>query len=79
MGDTRRFAQRMDLIAMAPHPELASTTYCLARVGSEYLVYQPANDSFDMALAEGAYESQWFDMPMINGPPLSGILTTLWG
>ena len=51
----------MNLIAMTPHPELTSTTYCLADAGSEYLVYQPKNESFDIALAEGAYEGQWFD------------------
>ena len=41
MGQTRRLVERMNLAAMTPHPELASTRYCLANPGKEYLVYQP--------------------------------------
>jgi len=39
MGDTRRYAEKMNLAAMTPHPELVSTRYCLANPGEEYLVY----------------------------------------
>ena len=42
MGQTRRYAERMDLAAMAPSKDVASTGYCLAAPGKEYLVYLPA-------------------------------------
>ena len=41
MGHARRYAERMNLAAMTPQPGLASTGYCLAHVGAEYLIYQP--------------------------------------
>lgn len=41
MGHTSWFADRMDLGSMTPRPELASTGYCLANPGVEYLVYAP--------------------------------------
>jgi hypothetical protein len=42
MGDSRRLAERMDLTAAAPRPDLASTGFCLANPGREYAVYLPA-------------------------------------
>lgn len=39
MGDTLTYANRVDLVAMSPRPDLASSTYCLAAPGVEYLVY----------------------------------------
>ena len=38
---------------MAPHNSLASTAYCLANPGREYLVYLPEGDEVQMNL-EGA-------------------------
>ena len=38
MGDTRRYAERMGLIDMAPRGDLTSTGYALANPGAEYLV-----------------------------------------
>ena len=62
MGQTRRFAQRMNLAAMTPRSDLASTGYCLANPGSEYLVYQPnATAEFSVELEGGSYEYQWFN------------------
>jgi hypothetical protein len=62
LGHTRRFAERMNLAAMVPHPELASTSYCLAQPGVEYLVYQPKpGESFSVELRAGAYRFEWFD------------------
>jgi hypothetical protein len=43
LGHTSGFADRMDLGSMTPRPELASTGYCLANPGVEYLVYLPAD------------------------------------
>ena len=62
MGDTRRFAERMHLIAMLPRGDLSSTGYALAEPGKEYLVLQP-NDvraPIDVRLEAGNYDAQWF-------------------
>jgi len=62
MGHTRRFAERMNLAAMTPQSELTSTTYCLANVGVEYLIYQPqTSGSFSVELEAGKYQYEWFD------------------
>jgi hypothetical protein len=42
MGQTSWVASRMDLKSVKPRPELASTGYCLANPGVEYLVYLPS-------------------------------------
>ena len=44
MGQTRRYANRVDLARMVPFGELTSTQYCLANPGVEYLVYLPFDD-----------------------------------
>ncbi len=41
MGDTLAYANKMNLAAAAPHNDLASSGYCLADPGEEYLVYIP--------------------------------------
>lgn len=41
MGDTLKFVNRINLAAMAPHNDLATTRYCLADPGREYLIYLP--------------------------------------
>jgi hypothetical protein len=62
MGDTRRYALQMNLAAALPHGELASTTYCLADPGREYLVYaSPGEKDFTVQLVAGAYAFEWFD------------------
>jgi len=62
MGDTRRYAERVDLIEMRPRRDLASTGYALARPGSEYLVLEPEGDghAFTVDLLAGAYQVEWF-------------------
>jgi hypothetical protein len=61
MGVTRTIASRMNLAEVKPRPELASTTFCLANEGKEYLVYQPnAGQPFSMKLVRGKYNYQWF-------------------
>lgn len=61
MGHTRRLAERIDLAAMAPHPELASTRYCLAHPGHEYLVYLPEGGevTVDLSAAPGKLAVEW--------------------
>lgn len=62
MGDTRRYAEKIDLARMSPRPELASTGYCLAAPGREYLVYAaPGPAAFTVQLATGTYAYEWYD------------------
>jgi hypothetical protein len=64
MGDTRRYAERMNLIDMRPRHDVASTGYALAHPGSEYLVLAPDGDgqAFTVELAAGTYTVEWFDV-----------------
>jgi hypothetical protein len=41
MGDTVRFAERIDLAHMVPRGDPSSTDYALANEGREYLILQP--------------------------------------
>jgi hypothetical protein len=62
MGQTRRFAERMSLGSMTPQNRLASTGYCLAAPGKEYLIYQPKpSEAFSVSLEPGSYHTEWFD------------------
>ena len=67
MGDTRRYAQRMDLARVRPHPEWASSRYCLANPGEEYLLYLPEGGAVtvDLCHAEGPFVVEWF-LPQIG-------------
>ncbi|MGE5221527.1 MAG: hypothetical protein ACM3PY_03760 [Omnitrophica WOR_2 bacterium] len=64
MGDTRKYAERMNLIAMQPRGELSSTGYALANPGEEYLVLQPgeAAEPFSVKLAAGSYTTEWYSL-----------------
>lgn len=61
MGHTRSLAGRMDLASMAPRAELASTGYCLADPGKEYLVYLPDGGevTVDLSAARGPLSTEW--------------------
>jgi hypothetical protein len=61
MGHTLTYARKMNLTAMTPQNGLASTGYCLAQAGSEYLVYQPGSGAFTVNLAAGTYAAEWFN------------------
>lgn len=63
MGYTRSYAERMNLTAMRPRNNLASTKYCLANPGVEYLVYNPVEDkpSITVNLKAGTYKYEWFN------------------
>lgn len=65
MGQTRRYAERMNLAAMTPSLEIASTRYCLASLGREYLVYLPLGGTVtvDLSAAKGEMTVEWFDAP----------------
>ena len=64
MGDTLRFAGRVNLIEMQPREDLTSTGYVLANPGQEYLVLQPsaAADPFTVVLEPGTYAAEWFSL-----------------
>ena len=63
MGRTVEYANRMDLVHMHPRGDLASTRYCLANPGREYLVYAPDGGEVvvDISAAKGELSVQWFD------------------
>ncbi len=77
LGHARRLADRLDLAAMAPHDELASTKYCLAHPGKAYVVYVPASAIARVSLgdAAGRFALQWIDPSSgktIAGKPVDG-------
>lgn len=63
MGDTLRYAEKMDLSDMEPRPDLTSTGFALANPGKEYLVLQ-FNDAnpFSVTLTTGTYAAEWFNV-----------------
>jgi hypothetical protein len=75
VGYTRWFASRIDLKAMTPRPELASTRYCLADPGRAYLIYLPPAEGvltrvlgwwprrvqLDLSNVSGTFATEWFD------------------
>ncbi len=63
MGRTRVSAERMDLATAAPHDELASTGFCLADPGREYLIYLPQGGevTIDLSAAQGKLNTEWLD------------------
>lgn len=69
LGHTNYYAQRLDLSAAKPRPDLCSTGYCLADPGEEYLTYQPANSSFTVTLEPGTYTVEWFNPHALTSPP----------
>ena len=62
MGQTQRLSERINLAAMTPQKNLASTGYCLAKAGAQYVVYQPvARSKFTVVLVAGDYNYEWLD------------------
>jgi hypothetical protein len=63
MGFARRLAERVNLAAMTPQNALASTQYCLADPGSEYLVYVPdgGKATVDLSNARTKLAAEWTD------------------
>jgi hypothetical protein len=73
LGHARHYALRMHLALARPRSDLASTRYCLAAPGREYLVYQPGKGSFtvDLRSAPGRLRVEWFE-------PASGTRSFAW-
>jgi hypothetical protein len=78
MGQTRRYAEKMNLAEMAPHNELASVRYCLAKPGSEYLIFQPGGRgvfTVNLKGAEGTLAVEWLNInadATVPGKPVQG-------
>ena len=72
MGKTLMMANRMNLTAMTPQNDLASTRYCLANPGKEYLVYLPDGGevTVDLSTDSGAMRVQW--MKPVEGRLIAG-------
>ena len=73
MGQTRTFAQRIDLASMTPHDQLSETTYCLANPGREYLIFQPGSKgefTVNLAGSPGTFSAEWFNIN--TGKPVAG-------
>lgn len=64
MGDTLRYAEKMNLIDMEPRTELSSTGFVLASPGEKYLILQPADsaDPFTVKVEPGTYAVEWFNV-----------------
>jgi len=64
MGQTRRYAERMNLAAMTPQEKLSATRYCLASRGQEYLVFQSNKGEFTLDLrdASGTFSVEWLNI-----------------
>jgi hypothetical protein len=63
LGHARVLSERVDLGAMEPHRELASTEYCLAAPGAQYLAYLPDGGAatLDLSAAQGAMRVEWLE------------------
>jgi hypothetical protein len=63
LGHTRQWANRVDLAAMVPLPNLASSQYCLAKLGNQYLVFLPGGGevTLDLSAASGPLNVEWFN------------------
>ena len=63
MGLARKLSERMDLISMTPQSDLASSEYCLANPGREYLVYRhrESDKKITLNLKPGKYSVEWIN------------------
>ena len=63
MGYSRWFAERIDLASVEPRCDLASSGYCLASVGIEYLIFveNPGEVSVELPENDTSFTVEWFD------------------
>ena len=61
LGHARQLAERVTLHALEPRDDLASTRYCLANPGHEYVVYLPQGGEVTVDMAAGQYEIEWIN------------------
>jgi len=78
MGQARRYGEKINLAEMTPHNELSSVLYCLAKPGSEYLVFQPGGRgefTVDLSEAPANFSVEWFNVYAggnVIGQPVGG-------
>jgi len=77
LGVSRQIADRVDLLQLVPSDRLASSGYCLAHPGIEYLVYVPDNQPVTLYLEEagGRFHTTWYntlDGTEQPGPDIAG-------
>jgi arylformamidase len=62
LGQTLHYADRLDLAAMVPTRDVASSGYCLAAPGRAYLIYLPEGGkvTVDLSHAQGGFSVEWF-------------------
>ena len=78
MGQTRLLSERINLAQMEPRANLTSTRYCLAKPGSEYVVFQTGNaGQFNLNLkdAQGSFTVEWLNVNFDKytpGEPVQG-------
>ena len=72
LGYARTYAGRMNMAAAVPRGDLASSGYCLAVVGTEYLVFLPSGGSVSVNLTgvSGTRTVEWFNTA--NGQTVVG-------
>ncbi len=62
MGYALTYANKINLAAMILRNDLASTGFCLANPGTEYLVYQPkGGEGFSVEVQAGTYRYEWYN------------------
>lgn len=61
LGQAKTLADRIDLLHMVPSDSVASTKYCLASTNIEYVIYQPNNASFKVALPARTFNYEWIN------------------
>jgi len=74
MGYARNYASRLDLSQAVPHGDLVDSEpigYCLAKPGSQYLVFIPGGGSvtLDLTAVTGTLSVEWFN-------PSTGVATS---
>jgi hypothetical protein len=75
MGHTRRLADRVNLAALVPHAELASTRYCLADPGRAYVVYLPEGGevAVDLSTVSGSFAVEWIHAASGSSRPADSV------
>jgi hypothetical protein len=79
LGYTLTYARRMNMAAMLPRPDLASTGYVLANPtpkDTEYLVYVPSGGkvTVDLSIVNGELRGEWLNPN--TGITINGVKTT---
>jgi len=75
LGYTLAYANCMNLAAMVPRNDLASTRYCLADPGVEYLVYLPDGGDVMVDLSDAKTELAFEWLNPSNGGRMAGEIT----